>query len=259
LTVGRLDGRHATILPGAGPDKISISQRPPPLICGVRQAIWICCDVDARTTAMKILVADDDLVSRRLLQGTLERWGYETVLADSGETAWEIFQQPEAPTIAILDWMMPGLDGTQVCRLAREQPATVGVYILLLSAKDRKEDLIQGLESGANDYLTKPFDRDELRARLRVGVRMVELQQMLARRVAELQQALAEVKTLEGIIPICMYCKRIRDDQDFWGRVEAYITQRSNAQFSHGVCPDCWNSEVAPELQRLNDETRNEV
>lgn len=208
---------------------------------------------------MKVLVADDDLVSRRLLQGILGRWGYEAVLAGSGDEAWELLQQPDAPCIAILDWMMPGMDGTQVCALARRLPATAGVYILLLSAKDRKEDLISGLESGANDYLTKPFDRDELRARLRVGSRVVELQQMLARRVAELQQALAEVKTLEGIIPICMYCKRIRDDQDFWSRVEAYITRRSNAQFSHGVCPDCWSREVAPELQRLNDETPNEV
>jgi len=202
-------------------------------------------------TTIKVLVAEDDLISRRLLQGTLERWGYETVLAGSGTEAWEILQSSDAPSIAILDWMMPGMDGTQVCAQAREHEHTAGVYILLLSARDRKEDLISGLESGANDYLTKPFDRDELRARLRVGSRVVELQQTLARRVAELQQALDEVKTLEGIIPICMYCKRIRDDQDFWGRVEAYISERSNAQFSHGVCPDCWTKEVAPELQRL--------
>lgn len=202
-------------------------------------------------TTIKVLVAEDDLISRRLLQGTLERWGYETVLASTGTEAWEILQSPDAPSIAILDWMMPGMDGTQVCAQAREHPHTAGVYILLLSARDRKEDLISGLESGANDYLAKPFDRDELRARLRVGSRVVELQQTLARRVAELQQALDEVKTLEGIIPICMYCKRIRDDQDFWGRVEAYISERSNAQFSHGVCPDCWTKEVAPELQRL--------
>jgi two-component system cell cycle response regulator len=128
------------------------------------------------TQPRRILIADDDIVSRRLLQSFLEKWGFEVVAADDGEDALRILEKPNAPTLAILDWMMPRKDGLQVCTSVRARPGRAYVYILLLTARTRKDDLLQGLESGADDYLTKPFHAAELRARLQVGQRILELQ-----------------------------------------------------------------------------------
>jgi len=130
---------------------------------------------------MKILIADDSIVSRHLLDATLRRWGYEVVVACDGNEAWHILQSENAPKIAILDWMMPGLTGPEVCRRVRAtaKDKDIYTYILLLSSKSQREDLIEGMESGADDYLTKPFDQHELQVRLRPGVRILELQHEL--------------------------------------------------------------------------------
>src|SRR5579862_1108164 len=130
---------------------------------------------------MKILIADDSIVSRHLLDATLRRWGYEVVVACDGNEAWQILQSENAPKIAILDWMMPGLTGPEVCRRVRAtaKDKDIYTYILLLSSKSQREDLIEGMESGADDYLTKPFDQHELQVRLRPGVRILELQHEL--------------------------------------------------------------------------------
>jgi diguanylate cyclase (GGDEF)-like protein len=128
---------------------------------------------------VKILVADDDAVSRRLLEVTLQRWGYDVVVAEDGARAWEILQGEAAPQLAILDWMMPGLDGLQLCREVRSLGEQRYVYLLLLTAKSEKEDLVKGLDAGADDFLTKPFDAQELRARVRAGIRLLELQEKL--------------------------------------------------------------------------------
>jgi len=129
---------------------------------------------------VKILVADDDPINRRLLEAFLTKWGYEVQLARDGAEAWEILQQDEAPRLAILDWMMPSLDGLQICQLARRQKDQRSyTYLLLLTAKFQKEDVIAGLEAGADDYLTKPFDANELKARLRAGKRILDLQEQL--------------------------------------------------------------------------------
>jgi two-component system, cell cycle response regulator len=124
----------------------------------------------------RILIADDDPVSRRLLQSFLQKWGFEVVATDDGEDALRILEKEGAPTLAILDWMMPRKDGLQVCAAVRARPGRAYVYILLLTARTRKDDLLEGLESGADDYLTKPFHAAELRARLQVGQRILELQ-----------------------------------------------------------------------------------
>ena len=124
---------------------------------------------------MKILVADDDAASRRALEVTLRKWDYEVTTAADGEQAWEILQAAEAPRLAILDWMMPGMDGVEVCRRLRRQSREPYSYILLLTARDDMQDVVQGLDSGADDYLTKPFDPEELRARLRTGRRLLAL------------------------------------------------------------------------------------
>ncbi len=141
---------------------------------------------------MKILIAEDDLVSRRVLEATLVKWGHQVVVANDGDAALAVLESADAPPLAILDWMMPGMDGIEVCRSARQSSSATPTYIIMLTAKTEKEDVVVGLEAGADDYLTKPFARVELRARIEVGARVIKLQKGLADRVEELNQALAE-------------------------------------------------------------------
>jgi len=122
-----------------------------------------------------ILIAEDDPVSRRLLELFLVKWGFEVSIATTGTEALQMLERLDAPRLAILDWMMPGMEGVQVCQKLRETADRKYVYVLLLTARTQKEDLLQGLESGADDYLTKPFDAQELRARLHVGQRILDL------------------------------------------------------------------------------------
>ncbi|MCJ7502035.1 MAG: diguanylate cyclase [Acidobacteriia bacterium] len=128
---------------------------------------------------MGILIAEDDAVSRRMLEATLKKWGYDVVVTEDGDKAWEVLQREDAPRLAILDWVMPGLHGPQICRAVRSLGDQRYVYLLLLTAKSEKEDLVKGLEAGADDFLTKPFDAEELRARLRAGIRILDLQETL--------------------------------------------------------------------------------
>jgi two-component system, cell cycle response regulator len=128
---------------------------------------------------VRVLIAEDDPGSRYKLEVSLQRWGYEVLVARDGAQAWALLQEEHAPTLAVLDWMMPGLDGLEICRRVRNRPSRPYVYILLLTAKGRKEDLVEGIEGGADDYLTKPFHPDELRARLRAGRRILDLQHQL--------------------------------------------------------------------------------
>jgi two-component system cell cycle response regulator len=128
---------------------------------------------------MKILIAEDDLVSRRRLEANLHTWGYDVVVAVDGDKAWHALRAEEAPRLAILDWMMPGMDGIKICEEVRKLKREPYVYILMLTARDRKEDVVQGLEAGADDYLTKPYDAHELKARLRAGRRILALQEAL--------------------------------------------------------------------------------
>ncbi len=191
---------------------------------------------------MKILIAEDDPVSRRLLQAALAKWGYEVMVAADGLQAWQALQQDPPPVLLILDWLMPEMDGLEVCRKARTLPGCQSAYIILLTGRTGKEDVITGLDAGADDYVTKPFDPGELRARVSVGVRVAQLQTSLAERVRELEAALAKVKTLSGMLPICASCKKIRDDQGYWTQIESYIRHHSEAEFSHGFCPECAKS-----------------
>jgi DNA-binding response OmpR family regulator len=205
---------------------------------------------------MNILIAEDDPVSRLALDRTLRKWGHHVVVTANGTEAWDVLRRDDSPPVAILDWMMPGLDGVEVCRLARQRVPQDDehrpLYLILLTARDRKEDLVAGLEAGADDYIIKPFDRDELRARLEVGLRMVGLQHRLAGRVHELHEALQKVKLLQGLLPICSYCKRIRDDQNYWQQVEGYIGAHSEARFSHAICPTCYEQVVQPQIDALH-------
>ena len=196
---------------------------------------------------MNILIAEDDVTSRNMLAAVLRKAGHDVTETANGAEAWEELQKPDAPRLAIIDWLMPGVDGLEVIRRVRTMETDQPLYLIMLTKKGEKSDIIAGLEAGANDYLPKPFDAGELRARVEVGRRMVEMQNALAEKIGELRRALAEIKTLRGIVPICAGCKKIRDDSGFWQQVEVYVRDHSEAQFSHGICPECMKR-LYPEL-----------
>ena len=200
---------------------------------------------------MRTLVADDDPVLRRLVTGLLTSWGHEVESAGDGDEAWQVLAGEDPPPIAILDWIMPGPTGVEICRRLRESTSGALVYVLLLTSRGNTDDIVTALASGADDYVTKPFEPAELRARLQVGERVIGLQRKLADRVMALEHALAHVTRLQGLLPICMYCKKIRDDQNYWQQVELYIGDHSGATFSHGICPECMELHVRPQLDRL--------
>jgi DNA-binding response OmpR family regulator len=191
------------------------------------------------STINRILVAEDHQVSRHLLERNLQNWGFDVVSAQDGEAAVAILDGPDAPSIAILDWMMPRMDGVEVCRRVRQSHASPYIYLLMLTAKSQKDEIAAGLDAGADDYVIKPFDPDELRARLKVGQRVVELERTLEKRVQDLETALADVKKLKSLLPICMYCKSVRDDRDYWRQIDEYIYTETGTDFSHGICPTC--------------------
>ena len=206
---------------------------------------------------MRVLVAEDDRVTGEILARTLERWGYEASVVRDGRDAWEHLRGEVAPTLAILDWMMPLMDGPDICRRVRAELPLANMYLLLVTARETRGDIVAGLNAGADDYIVKPFDPEELRARVAVGIRVLTLQQKLAERVAELETALSNVKQLRGLLPICSYCKRIRGDDQYWQQVEGYISEHSDAQFSHGICPSCFAT-ISAELDDVieNDPRR---
>jgi sigma-B regulation protein RsbU (phosphoserine phosphatase) len=191
---------------------------------------------------MRILVAEDDAVTRRILAATLERFGWDVITAEDGDSAWRIFETLKgdaAPDLAVLDWLMPGLEGPEICRRLRATPGFESVYVILLTSLRDKADLAEGLAAGANDYIAKPFDPVELEARIRVGERMVRLQRNLAARVEELELALLHVQRLQGLLPICSYCKKVRNEANYWEQVDSYLASHSDLSFTHGICPIC--------------------
>jgi DNA-binding response OmpR family regulator len=197
---------------------------------------------------MRILIADDDPTSRTLLQAVLGKWGYEVVSAGTGDEAWSLLQGPESPSLAILDWEMPGMDGVTLCRKLRETPGRDPLYILLLTSRTQREDVIRGLEAGADDYLTKPQDNAELRARIQAGCRMLALQadlrakeklqailEMAGAICHELNQPLQVVGTLADMLRMTARpgdaahetARKIRDQVDRMGRMTWKLTQVS--------------------------------
>lgn len=199
-----------------------------------------------------VLVADDEPVSRTVVAAILRKGGYHVQLAADGEEALAALQAPNAPAVAVMDWMMPRLDGVEVCRRLRQLDTPTPTYVILLTSRDAAADVVEGLRAGADDYVTKPPHEEELLARISVGARVVALQQTLADRVRKLEEALSNVKQLQGLLPMCSYCKRIRDDQNYWQQVESYISDHSAVQFSHSYCPDCFDRYVKPQLDALD-------
>ena len=189
----------------------------------------------------RVLVADDDEPTRRALTQLLTGWGYEVLSAADGEAAWEALHGANVPRLALLDWVMPKLDGLDVCRRVRKEIAEPP-YLILLTGRRAREDIVAGLDAGADEYLPKPIDPEELRARVRAGRRLVELQGRLAERVRELEAALARERRLQELLPICAWCRKVRNDQNYWQAVEEYLSEHAAVRFTHGICPDCLQS-----------------
>lgn len=198
---------------------------------------------------MKVLIVDDDPVWSSVLDGLLKQWGYETVVRVDGASGWQALQEEDAPALIVLDWMMPDMEGVDICRRLRQDARLRSVYVIMVTSRRELADVVMGIQAGADDFLTKPIEPAELRARIETGSRILGLQKELAGRVRELEAAMAQIKQLRGIIPICMYCKKIRDDKEYWQQVEEYVEEHSDAQFTHGICPEC-AKKVMEEMDR---------
>lgn len=187
----------------------------------------------------RVLVADDERATRMTLVYGLEQEGFEVVSVDRGDLAREVMLGDAPPQVLLLDWNMPGLSGPEVCRWVRSQPVLESCYLILVTARDSTEDMLAGMAAGADDFVRKPFRTPEIVARVRAGRRLAQMQANLGARLAELEAALAEVRQLRGLIPICSHCHSIRGESANWQKLEAYIEQHSEAQFSHSICDAC--------------------
>lgn len=203
-------------------------------------------DTIAPVTPQTVLVVDDEETIAEAVRARLESEGYRVLVAGDGGQAIETAAR-ERPDLVVLDLMLPGMDGLEVCKeLQRDR----WVPVLMLTARTEEADKVAGFAVGADDYLTKPFDPEELRARVQAGTRIVSLQQQLRTHVTELEAALASVRQLRGLVPICSYCKAIRDDKQYWHRLESYISENSEAQFTHSICPTCYEA-ISADLDKV--------
>ena len=182
---------------------------------------------------MKILIAEDETISKRILRTALEKAGHQVVEAGNGAQAWQLFDRAPA-RIIVSDWMMPELDGLGLCKKVRGRPRTEYTYFILLTARVGKHNYHEAMDTGVDDFLAKPLDREELGIRLRVAERILGFT--------------TKIRQLETLLPICAYCKKIRDENQRWHRVEEYISKRTETSFSHGICPDCYEVHVKPIL-----------
>lgn len=188
------------------------------------------------TEAISVLIVDDDPVTCATLRALLTGSGYTVSIAGNGREAWELLQTTRFPVV-VSDWYMPEVDGVELCRRLRSGPQDQYVYFILITSHGGKQQYLTGMEAGADDFITKPVDPDELRARIRVAERILGLRR--------------HVQHLEKLLPICSYCRRIRDDVGHWDSLEVYIEKRAEAQFSHGICADCYANVVQPQLDQL--------
>jgi sigma-B regulation protein RsbU (phosphoserine phosphatase) len=206
---------------------------------------------------MKILIAEDDKISREMLHKILVNDGNDVTSVQDGVKALDSLKR-EIPDMLVTDWMMPDLDGLELARRVRALELPSYVYIILLTALTQKERIIEGLDAGADDYVTKPYDKTEFLARIRAGNRVVQLEKSLRQKNEDLSEALAHVKQLKGLLPICMFCKKIRKDEDYWQQVEEYLFEHTEADFSHSICPQCMEKHY-PEYARKKKARAAEV
>lgn len=207
----------------------------------------------------KVLVVDDEVIYTDIFTSVLKKNGYGFTIGRNGHEALEKLGEGTTDLI-ILDIMMPGIDGFETCRRVRNDVATQDIPIIMVTAQDNNEFKLKGLEAGANDFLHKPVDTLEMMIRVKNLLKMKDYQDTLkwnigmletevARRmrtemekeklIADLRDAIAKIKILNGLLPICSSCKKIRDDQGYWKQIDAYICEHTDTEFSHGICPDC--------------------
>ncbi len=185
-----------------------------------------------------VLIVDDVPENLRYLTVALNREGFKARPAQSGRLALEAARL-QHPDLVLLDINMPDMNGYDVCTAFKADPTLVRIPIIFVSAVDGTLDKVRAFETGGVDYVVKPFQVEEVVARVRTHVRLYQLQRERERLVQQLQASLETVKQLEGFIPICASCKNVRDDDGYWARVESYISSRTGARFTHGVCPTC--------------------
>ena len=190
---------------------------------------------------MDILISEDNAASRHALKRTLEELGHRVFDTATGEDAWEFFQSAPVRVI-VSDWKMPGMSGTELCAKVREYPGRSYVYFILLTAMTGEENYREAMKHGVDDFLPKPLDKTELAIRLEVCSRIVSFRN--------------ELNALKQIIPICSYCKSIRQDTEYWESVEEFLLKNLERDISHGICPDCYENVVEPSLHKLTAEYR---
>jgi PleD family two-component response regulator len=188
--------------------------------------------------SQNILAVDDTRPNLRLLVEILAEGGYKVRPAANGQMALEA-AKVEPPDLILLDIMMPEMNGFEVCRQLKADERTRDIPIIFISALDETLDKVKAFAIGGVDYITKPFQAEEVLARVKTHLTIRNLQKSLQEQNRQLQEALANVKTLKGLLPICSSCKKIRDDEGYWQQVEVYVRDHSEAEFSHGICPDC--------------------
>ena len=190
----------------------------------------------------RVLLAEDHVPSREALKTLLERHGFRVSPAATGAEGRDILTDFDPPTLALVDWMLPEMSGIELCRAIRTLKSAHYIYFIVITARDNVEDLAEAFAAGADDFIRKPFEPVELVARLKSGQRIVELEQRLAGRVQEIETALERVRALERLVPVCMYCKRVRKDQTYWQEIDEYIHLQTGTDFSHGICPECMSA-----------------
>jgi PleD family two-component response regulator len=188
---------------------------------------------------LRVLVAEDHGPARAALSQLLQKQGFEVTAVADGMAARAILESYDSPAIAVLDWMLPGLTGLEVCQAVRASARGRYTYIIVITGRDSTQDVLDAFAAGVDDFVRKPADPPELLARIRGGQRIITLESSLAGRVRELEEALERVRQLKRLLPICMYCKRVRDDSAYWRQIDEYIHIHTGTDFSHGICPEC--------------------
>ena len=187
---------------------------------------------------MKILTVEDDAVSRAVLHQALRRLGHEVLEAPNGEAAWDVLQKNEGVRVVVSDWTMPNSDGLTLCRQIRARLGAEYTYFILLTSRDAtEENQTTAADAGVDDFLPKPLNFADLWMRLRVAERILRYT--------------TQVRQLEEMLPLCSYCRKIRDDQNYWRQLEGYISERTGSDFSHSVCPECYERVLVPELEKM--------
>ena len=201
----------------------------------------------------RILIAEDHDTARTALKSLLEWKGFTVTTAEDGKRAMHALLEDDAPSIALLDWEMPGKTGLDICRAVRANPLGRYIYLIVITAREGEEDIAEAMAAGADDFVRKPFGIPEVVARIRNGQRMLRLERSLALRINELEQSLEEGRQLKRLLPICAYCKNIRDDSNYWQEIEQYIHKHTGTDFSHGICPPCLEKVMKEEFGDQRD------